>query len=241
MAEDALASGSPARNPIVPEAAEIVELYRTSLVSAGPLRHRGLIGNNNETKGGVRPRGTRAASASISSTCARATNRSSGRWTRPPTWVRVRGAVAAPGARAAQPAVVISTRSRYCTLHTRSGRRRQWNGSNLGLPSTARCAVPDVSGNYLRQACSFDDQCGAPTSVVTGRRVRSPGDGERPENHTLMRYALAEATAIAEPSWRDRRAGDPRRVTDTPKRSTHIRAGGEPRPRDQLRHLERVP
>jgi alcohol dehydrogenase class IV len=28
MADDALASGSPARNPVVPEAAEIIELYR---------------------------------------------------------------------------------------------------------------------------------------------------------------------------------------------------------------------
>jgi sugar phosphate isomerase/epimerase len=57
---------------------------------------------------------------------------------------------------------------------------------------------PDVSGDYLRQAVRFAHECGAPT-IVTDSGPSRPAWATDDENHTLMRYVLAEATAMAEP------------------------------------------
>jgi sugar phosphate isomerase/epimerase len=56
---------------------------------------------------------------------------------------------------------------------------------------------PDISGDYLRQAARFAQECGAPF-IVTDDGPDRPSWTSDEENHTLMKYTLGEATGFAE-------------------------------------------
>ncbi len=57
---------------------------------------------------------------------------------------------------------------------------------------------PDVSTDYLRQAVRFSAEAGCPI-VITDDGPARPAWGGPEEHHVLMRYALEEAVAAAEP------------------------------------------
>jgi sugar phosphate isomerase/epimerase len=56
---------------------------------------------------------------------------------------------------------------------------------------------PEISTEYLKQAIRFAAECGAP--VVNTDEGPKPEWTTKEEDHTLMRYVLAEAAAVAEP------------------------------------------
>jgi sugar phosphate isomerase/epimerase len=56
---------------------------------------------------------------------------------------------------------------------------------------------PDVSGDYLKQAVRFANECGSPV-IVTDDGPSKPVWASADENHVLMKYTLGEATAMAE-------------------------------------------
>lgn len=56
---------------------------------------------------------------------------------------------------------------------------------------------PDVSGDYLRQAVRFAEECGSPF-IVTDDGPNKPSWTTEEENLTLMKYTLSEATGFAE-------------------------------------------
>ena len=58
--------------------------------------------------------------------------------------------------------------------------------------------LPDVSTDYLRQAVRFSAEAGCPI-VITDDGPARPSWGGPEEHHVLMRYALEEAAAAAEP------------------------------------------
>jgi len=66
-----------------------------------------------------------------------------------------------------------------------------------GLSSHTQLCRPDFSVNYLKQAIRFAAECGAPV-VNTDEGPKPPWTTEE-EDHVLMRYALSEAAAVAEP------------------------------------------
>jgi sugar phosphate isomerase/epimerase len=72
------------------------------------------------------------------------------------------------------------------------------NGLKIsGLSSHSPLCRPDISGNYLKQAVRFAQECGSPL-VITDSGPNRPAWTSDEENHTLMRYVLEEATAFAE-------------------------------------------
>jgi sugar phosphate isomerase/epimerase len=64
---------------------------------------------------------------------------------------------------------------------------------------SAHCPLckPEVSTDYLKQAIRFAAECGAPV-VNTDEGPKPPWTSVE-EDHTLMRYVLTEAVAVAEP------------------------------------------
>ncbi len=66
-----------------------------------------------------------------------------------------------------------------------------------GLSSHCPLCKPDISVNYLKQAIRFAGECGAP--VVNTDEGPKPAWTTEEEDHTLMRYTLTEAAAVAEP------------------------------------------
>ncbi len=66
-----------------------------------------------------------------------------------------------------------------------------------GLSAHAPLCKPEVSVEYLKQAVRFAAECGAP--VVNTDEGPKPHWTTVEEDHVLMRYALHEATAVAEP------------------------------------------
>ena len=65
------------------------------------------------------------------------------------------------------------------------------------LSSHTPLCKPDISVEYLRQSIRFAAECGAP--VVTTDEGPKPEWTTEQEDFVLMRYALAEAAAVAEP------------------------------------------
>jgi sugar phosphate isomerase/epimerase len=71
------------------------------------------------------------------------------------------------------------------------------NGLKLsGLSAHSPLCRPDISGNYLKQAVRFAHECGSPI-VITDSGPARPAWTNDDQNHTLMRYVLEEATAVA--------------------------------------------
>jgi sugar phosphate isomerase/epimerase len=66
------------------------------------------------------------------------------------------------------------------------------------LSAHSPLARPDISVDYLRQAVRFAKECGSPI-VITDDGAARPNWANPDELHTLMRYTLEEATAVAEP------------------------------------------
>jgi sugar phosphate isomerase/epimerase len=72
------------------------------------------------------------------------------------------------------------------------------NGLKIsGLSAHSPLCRPDISGNYLKQAVRFAHECGSPLVITDSGPNRPPWTTDE-ENHTLMRYVLEEATAVAE-------------------------------------------
>jgi sugar phosphate isomerase/epimerase len=66
-----------------------------------------------------------------------------------------------------------------------------------GLSSHTPLCKPEIGTEYLKQAIRFAAECGAP--VVNTDEGPKPAWTTVEEDHTLMRYVLAEAAAVAEP------------------------------------------
>jgi len=66
-----------------------------------------------------------------------------------------------------------------------------------GLSAHTPLCKPEISTEYLKQAVRFAAECGAPV-VNTDEGPKAPWTTEE-EDHILMRYALHEAAAVAEP------------------------------------------
>ncbi len=66
-----------------------------------------------------------------------------------------------------------------------------------GLSAHSPLCKPEISTEYLKQAVRFAAECGAPV-VNTDEGPKSLWTTEE-EDHTLMRYVLQEAAAVAEP------------------------------------------
>ena len=66
-----------------------------------------------------------------------------------------------------------------------------------GLSSHTPLCKPEIGTEYLKQAVRFAAECGAP--VVNTDEGPKPVWTTVEEDHTLMRYVLAEAAAVAEP------------------------------------------
>ena len=66
-----------------------------------------------------------------------------------------------------------------------------------GLSAHVPLCKPEISTDYLRQAIRFAAECDAPI-VNTDEGPKLPWTSED-EDHTLMRYVLTEAVAVAEP------------------------------------------
>jgi sugar phosphate isomerase/epimerase len=66
-----------------------------------------------------------------------------------------------------------------------------------GLSAHTPLCKPEISTEYLKQAIRFAAECGAP--VVNTDEGPKPEWTTEEEDHTLMRYVLAEAAAVAEP------------------------------------------
>jgi len=65
-----------------------------------------------------------------------------------------------------------------------------------GLSSHTPLCKPEISTEYLKQAIRFAAECGAP--VVNTDEGPKPAWTTEEEDHVLMRYALKEASAVAE-------------------------------------------
>jgi len=65
------------------------------------------------------------------------------------------------------------------------------------LSSHTPLCKPEIGTEYLKQAIRFAAECGAP--VVNTDEGPKPAWTTVEEDHTLMRYVLAEAAAVAEP------------------------------------------
>ena len=65
------------------------------------------------------------------------------------------------------------------------------------LSSHTPLCKPEIGTEYLKQAVRFAAECGAP--VVNTDEGPKPAWTTVEEDHTLMRYVLAEAAAVAEP------------------------------------------
>jgi sugar phosphate isomerase/epimerase len=80
----------------------------------------------------------------------------------------------------------------------RISRACQHTGLKLsGLSSHTPLCKPEISVEYLKQAVRFAAECGAP--VVNTDEGPKPTWTTVEEDHVLMRYALHEAAALAEP------------------------------------------
>jgi sugar phosphate isomerase/epimerase len=66
-----------------------------------------------------------------------------------------------------------------------------------GLSTHTPLCKPEISTEYLKQAIRFAFECGAP--VVNTDEGPKPSWTTALEDHTLMRYVLHEAAAVAEP------------------------------------------
>ena len=66
-----------------------------------------------------------------------------------------------------------------------------------GLSAHSPLCKPEISLEYLKQAIRFANECGAP--VVNTDEGPKPDWTTEEEDHTLMRYVLAEAAKVAEP------------------------------------------
>jgi sugar phosphate isomerase/epimerase len=66
-----------------------------------------------------------------------------------------------------------------------------------GLSAHTPLCKPEISVEYLKQAIRFAAECGAP--VVNTDEGPKPAWTTEEEDHTLMRYTLAEAAAVAAP------------------------------------------
>jgi sugar phosphate isomerase/epimerase len=66
-----------------------------------------------------------------------------------------------------------------------------------GLSAHTPLCKPDIGVDYLKQAIRFAAECGAP--VVNTDEGPKPAWTTAEEDHTLMRYTLGEAAAVAEP------------------------------------------
>jgi sugar phosphate isomerase/epimerase len=66
-----------------------------------------------------------------------------------------------------------------------------------GFSAHTPLCKPEISVEYLKQAIRFAAECGAP--VVNTDEGPKPAWTTEKEDHTLMRYTLAEAAAVAEP------------------------------------------
>ena len=66
-----------------------------------------------------------------------------------------------------------------------------------GLSAHTPLCKPEISTEYLKQAIRFAVECGAP--VVNTDEGPKPDWTSSEEDHVLMRYALQEATRVAEP------------------------------------------
>ncbi len=66
-----------------------------------------------------------------------------------------------------------------------------------GLSAHTPLCKPEIGTEYLKQAVRFAAECGAP--VVNTDEGPKPAWTTADEDHTLMRYVLQEACAVAEP------------------------------------------